>query len=480
MILSVELILAILLLIGGLMAWWYGLNWPAGSAVALGLLLLVVELFLSQHQVYPLPATILGILWFVLILIVFFALEPQGRGAFLISYRWVFLVSFALLFFGPPIYSLFDTIGELVVGKEGVTLKRREEAIKITKEGEKFIEDPVKGARRVIKIFSALAGSKEFFRTQLFYLQSQVKTLKGSAAIDLEKHITSVEASIDGHDDLKKAMEVVNNQKIDLNKLIIELQGLTNRGDIEAAKSKGKEIESLLRSKTAVGKGLQTPSYYVLLGNTYRMLEKRQELLKTLYEGISKFPANLTLHNDLAYAFLTLEDYSRATFHWEKCLALAPLIQKEIQENYQYALDTSEKLKDVKFKNQIANHQMTYERTFMDNVEEFKVQAKNNLAYVYALDGVQELLAKDYAQEAHQFDNENPYYLDTLGFVNYRFARTSNDVREALGLFEKAVNLARKKKDAEIEKLALRHREAAFRDLARRPREEKPAPVVAY
>jgi tetratricopeptide (TPR) repeat protein len=67
---------------------------------------------------------------------------------------------------------------------------------------------------------------------------------------------------------------------------------------------------------------------------------------------------------------------------------------------------------------------------------------KNNLAYYWAMQGIKKDKAFEYALEVNSHDENNPNYLDTLGFVHLQFAESKEDLRKATGFFAKALEFA--------------------------------------
>ena len=69
---------------------------------------------------------------------------------------------------------------------------------------------------------------------------------------------------------------------------------------------------------------------------------------------------------------------------------------------------------------------------------EGEIKCKNNLAFYYAFtkDKENEKNARDFSKDAYNHDIDSVLYLDTLGYVKWKFAKDLKELREAADIFE--------------------------------------------
>lgn len=89
---------------------------------------------------------------------------------------------------------------------------------------------------------------------------------------------------------------------------------------------------------------------------------------------------------------------------------------------------------------------------------------KNNLAFYYTIEGKPEKkqMAFEYANAAYESNRNSGSYLDTLGYVKMKFATTVDELREAIDLFNKALELAPLNEDF------IKHLQEAYKNLQKR------------
>ena len=69
------------------------------------------------------------------------------------------------------------------------------------------------------------------------------------------------------------------------------------------------------------------------------------------------------------------------------------------------------------------------------------IRCKNNLAYYYAMtiDKKYETLAREYSKQVYDHDKESALYIDTCGFVKWKYAKDMDELRAASDFFQIAV-----------------------------------------
>jgi tetratricopeptide (TPR) repeat protein len=201
--------------------------------------------------------------------------------------------------------------------------------------------------------------------------------------------------------------------------------------------------------------------YHYLLIQLHLYFRDLEATVTSAYEGVTRFRDDMNANLGLAEVlWFENSDALTAKRYYERALESATQTAATIDEEHRLTLGalTAARLQATGPKRDIIDREIdevmkhrdsSVGKSLQGRYKGAQIALKNTIAYLAAVEGIDETKARAYAEEVYQSESTRPEYVDTYGYVKLRFAgggeTGKTEAKGALNLLKTAEELAKRR-----------------------------------